>query len=82
MAMNKRIGIVGAGPGGLATAVLLAHRGFDVDIFEKEPVIGGRNARLVIGDFVFDTGPTMLVLPSILEEIVAETAVKSFSHEC
>ena len=37
----KKVIVVGAGPGGLTSAMILAHRGFDVTVFEKEPVVGG-----------------------------------------
>ena len=49
--MKKRIVIVGSGPGGLTSAMMLAHRGYDVTLVEKEPVVGGRNAALQAGDF-------------------------------
>ncbi|MEM3342476.1 MAG: NAD(P)-binding protein [Thermoplasmata archaeon] len=56
--------IVGAGPGGLTAGMILANRGFDVDIFEKDGTVGGRNKPLFIdsnkGRFTFDTGPTFL----------------------
>jgi phytoene desaturase len=43
---RPRVAVVGAGPGGLATATLLAARGLDVAVFEKQPRIGGRTRRL------------------------------------
>ncbi|MFC1608125.1 phytoene desaturase family protein [Candidatus Latescibacterota bacterium] len=71
--MKKHVIVVGAGPGGLTSAMILAHRGFDVTIFEKAPVVGGRNAPLTIGDFTFDTGPTFLMMSYILKEMFEET---------
>lgn len=38
--------IIGAGPGGLASAMLLAASGAKVKIFERSPVIGGRTSRI------------------------------------
>jgi NADPH-dependent 2,4-dienoyl-CoA reductase/sulfur reductase-like enzyme len=35
----------------LAAAMSLAHRGFKVTVFEKAPVIGGRNAEVTLGDY-------------------------------
>jgi len=68
--MNKKnIIVVGAGPGGLASAMLLAHRGFKVTVFEKAEQVGGRNAEIKLGDYRFDTGPTFLIMPFILREI-------------
>jgi len=58
---KEKIGIVGAGPGGLTCAMLLAHKGFDVTVLEKEEKVGGRSASLNIGDFKFDIGPTFLM---------------------
>ncbi len=61
--------IVGAGPGGLASAMLLAHSGVDVTVLEKADVIGGRT-RLVHKDgFTFDRGPTFFHYPEVIEEI-------------
>ena len=71
--MKKRIVIIGAGPGGLTSAMILAHRGFDVTVFEKQSTVGGRNAPLYLGDFRFDTGPTFLMMSYILKEMFEAT---------
>ncbi|MFM9956837.1 MAG: phytoene desaturase family protein [Phycisphaerales bacterium] len=67
------IAIVGAGPGGLSAAMLLAGRGVDVTIYESQPVIGGRTSRISLShhgdDFHFDRGPTFFLMPYVLEEI-------------
>lgn len=67
--IQKHIAIVGAGPGGLSSAIILANRGFKVSVYEKESEAGGRNAPIRIGDYTFDTGPTFLMMTFILEEI-------------
>lgn len=67
--MNKKVVIVGAGPGGLSAGMILASRGYQVEIFEKNKVVGGRSAALRLGDFTFDTGPTFLMMPQLLEDI-------------
>ncbi|MGB5391001.1 MAG: NAD(P)-binding protein, partial [Thermoanaerobaculia bacterium] len=36
----KKVVIVGAGPGGLANAMLLAQAGFDVEVLEKQAHVG------------------------------------------
>jgi phytoene desaturase len=69
---QKHIVVVGAGPGGLTTAMLLAHRGFKVTVFEKEPRVGGRNATIVSNGYKFDTGPTFLMMKFILDEVFEE----------
>lgn len=77
MEMKKKIAVIGAGPGGLSAGMILAHRGFDVTIFEKEATVGGRNAPVKIGDFRFDTGPTFLMMKFILDEMFEEIGKKS-----
>lgn len=66
---SPKIAIVGAGPGGLAAAVLLAGRGLDVTIYESQPEIGGRTGRVAMGDFSADLGPTFFLMPYVLQEI-------------
>ena len=70
---EANIGIIGAGPGGLAAGMLLADAGFEVTIFEAEEEVGGRNGRMELGDYTFDIGPTFFMMPFILEEIFAAT---------
>ena len=38
---GRRIAVVGAGPAGLEAAIVMAERGFEVTVFEKEPAVGG-----------------------------------------
>lgn len=73
---KKRIIIVGAGPGGLTSAMILAHRGFEVTVFEKEEEVGGRNAPIRLDGYTFDTGPTFLMMNYILKEMFEETGRK------
>ncbi|WP_018971030.1 phytoene desaturase family protein [Rubritalea marina] len=71
--MKKKIIIIGAGPGGLTSGMLLASRGYDVTILEKSSVVGGRNAPIQAGGYTFDTGPTFLHQKFTLDEVFAET---------
>ena len=61
--------IIGAGPGGLSSAMILANRGYRVTVFELENETGGRNRSLHLGDYTFDRGPTFLMMDFILREI-------------
>ncbi len=67
--MVKRVNIIGAGPGGLASAMLLARAGADVHVFERQPHVGGRTSTLEMDGFRFDLGPTFFMYPRILEEL-------------
>lgn len=69
---SGRIGVIGGGLGGLASACTLSARGYDVVLFEKNPWLGGKAAVLLEGGFRFDMGPTILLMPSVLERIFAE----------
>ncbi|MEM7577439.1 MAG: phytoene desaturase family protein [Planctomycetota bacterium] len=75
--MTKRVVIVGAGPGGLSSAMLLAKAGLDVTVVERRGRVGGRTSTLfgqadgVQGEFKFDLGPTFFLYPRILEELFA-----------
>lgn len=69
---STHVVIVGAGPGGLTSAMILTHRGYRVTVFEKDDRVGGRNQTLQLGDYVFDTGPTFLMMTFILREVFRE----------
>ncbi|MDQ6656474.1 MAG: phytoene desaturase family protein [Verrucomicrobiota bacterium] len=62
--------IVGAGPGGLAAAILLAAAGIRVRILERLPIVGGRTSTIEADGFRFDLGPTFFLYPRVLEEIM------------
>lgn len=72
---KRRIAVIGAGPGGLAAAMLLAQTDASVTVFERLDHVGGRsatiNARSSTGTFTFDTGPTFFLYPRVLAEIFA-----------
>ena len=67
--MAKRVIIIGAGPGGLATAMLLAKAGLEVTVIESQPRVGGRTSAIEGDGYRFDLGPTFFLYPQILEEI-------------
>lgn len=66
---KKKVVIVGAGPGGLATAMQLAKAGCDVTVLESQPRVGGRTSAIEIDEFRFDCGPTFFLYPRVLAEI-------------
>ena len=63
--------IVGAGPGGLAAAMLLAKSGVKVTVVEKRGGVGGRTSTIEQEGFKFDVGPTFFLYPQMLKEIFA-----------
>jgi len=71
-----RIAVIGSGLGGLAAAATLAARGYEVEVFEKNPWLGGKAAQLEGEGFRFDMGPTILIRPSVLRRIFSEAGRK------
>jgi phytoene desaturase len=67
--MSQNVVIVGAGPGGLASAILLASAGQRVTLLERRGQVGGRSSALEMDGFRFDTGATFFLYPRILQEI-------------
>lgn len=63
--------VIGAGPGGLASAMLLASAGFGVRLLERESTVGGRTSSVRQDGFTFDRGPTFFLFPEVLESIFA-----------
>ncbi len=74
--MSQRVIIIGAGPGGLATAMRLASQGYQVDLYEAEDRVGGRMRGFNSGPYAFDTGPTILQVPRVYEELFAESGLR------
>ena len=68
---ERKVVIVGAGPGGLAAAMLLAKSGVQVTVVEKRGQVGGRTSTLEQDGFKFDVGPTFFLYPRVLREIFA-----------
>ena len=65
---TDRVVVVGAGLGGLSAALRLAGAGRDVTVVEREDVPGGRAGRLEVDGYSFDTGPTVLTMPELIED--------------
>jgi phytoene desaturase len=65
---SRRVVVIGAGLGGLAAACHLAGRGNDVTVIEAAAVPGGRAGIRCESGYRFDTGPTVLTMPHLVEE--------------
>jgi phytoene desaturase len=72
--------VIGAGLGGLATAARLARAGYQVTVFEKSAVPGGRCGRLQSGDYRFDTGATLYLMPYVFEELFTHLGTDVARH--
>jgi phytoene desaturase len=65
--------VVGAGLGGLSAACHLVGRGHDVTVIEASDAPGGRAGTLALGGYRFDTGPTVLTMPHLVERALNAT---------
>ncbi|HOM17127.1 MAG TPA: phytoene desaturase family protein [Thermoguttaceae bacterium] len=66
---KPQIVVLGAGPGGLASAMVLAKAGLPVTVLERLHRVGGRCSRIERDGFVFDRGPTFLHYPCALRTL-------------
>lgn len=67
-----KISVIGAGLGGLASACLLAEKGHDVTVFEKNSRPGGKISQVETGEYRFDTGPSLLTIPWVVDRLFEE----------
>ncbi|MFD1019194.1 phytoene desaturase family protein [Thalassobacillus hwangdonensis] len=68
--MNKKKALViGAGLAGMSAAIRLSGDGYDVTVLEKNSNIGGKLNRRGGKGFTFDTGPSILTMPWVLEQL-------------
>lgn len=70
--MSARIAIIGAGIGGLVSAALLAARGAQVIVLEKESWVGGKARRVAVDGAEIDGGPTVFTLRDVFDEVFAQ----------
>jgi phytoene desaturase len=72
---RDRVVVIGAGLGGLAAACRLAGAGHAVTVLERAAGPGGRAGRLQLGEYTFDTGPTVLTMSGLLADTFAAAGV-------
>ena len=74
--------IIGSGLGGLLSAARLSKAGYEVEIFERLPIIGGRFTNIPYNGFQLSTGALHMIphgpagpLSQVLEEVGAEVEI-------
>ncbi|MGL5318614.1 MAG: phytoene desaturase family protein [Bacteroidales bacterium] len=70
--MSKSVTIIGAGLGGLTTALRLSRQGYKVRVIEKNNQAGGRLNLITDGNFRFDMGPTFFSMSYEFEELARD----------
>ncbi|WP_299706461.1 1-hydroxycarotenoid 3,4-desaturase CrtD [uncultured Pontibacter sp.] len=61
--------IIGSGIGGIATAIRLAVKGYDVTMFEANASFGGKMHQFDLQGYRFDAGPSLFTLPHLVDEL-------------
>ena len=69
VAGGRSVLVVGAGIGGLAAAIRLAHAGYRVTVVERHDAPGGRAGIWRSAGFTFDTGPSMVMMPECWDRL-------------
>jgi len=74
--MSKSIIVIGAGIGGLTTAIRLQHAGYIVTVLEKNPRVGGKMYELKDNGFRWDTGPSVITMRHVFEDLFESVSKK------
>lgn len=61
--------IIGSGIGGLTAACLFSKDGHDVTVIEQNSTVGGKLNQIESDGYRFDTGPSLLTMPFVLERL-------------
>ena len=69
---EQRVVVVGAGVGGLVSALLLAHQGLQVTVVEAAAMPGGKMRQLQVDGVAIDAGPTVFTMRWVFDELLAE----------
>jgi phytoene desaturase len=72
-AAKERVAVIGAGMGGMCTAARLSKAGYEVTVFESSDRHGGKCRTEWIGNYAFDTGPSLLTLPAVYRDFFQRT---------
>ncbi len=74
-AQADRVVVVGAGIGGLCSAIALAGAGFDVTVLEREGYPGGKMRAVEAGGMPVDSGPTVFTMKWVFDALFARAGL-------
>jgi phytoene desaturase len=77
--MKKAI-IIGAGIGGIASAIRLQNKGYAVQVLEKNEYPGGKLTQFRGNGFRFDAGPSLFTMPNLVTELFELSGKKSTDY--
>jgi len=70
--LQRKVSVIGSGIAGLAAAIRLAIRGYEVDVFERNEYPGGKLSLIEKDGYRFDAGPSLFTQPQYLEQLFHE----------
>lgn len=79
-----KIGIIGAGIGGIGAAIRLACKGHEVTVFEANTYVGGKLSEFSLKGYRFDAGPSLFTMPQYVEELfnlAGENPTQHFDYQ-
>jgi phytoene desaturase len=69
VANHQKAIIIGAGIAGIAAAIRLKAKGYDVTVFERNAYPGGKLSEITGQGFRFDAGPSLFTMPQYVDEL-------------
>lgn len=67
--MKNKVVIIGAGIAGIATAIRLTAKGYQVEVFEANAYPGGKLSAFSLEEYRFDAGPSLFTMPHYVDEL-------------
>ncbi len=72
--------IIGSGIAGLASSIHLARKGYKVRIMEQSPSYGGKLNTIILGNYRFDSGPSLFTMPHFVTELLDPDLIQKFEY--
>jgi phytoene desaturase len=69
MKVKKNAIVVGSGIAGIASALRLKAKGYNVQVFEANSYLGGKLTTIQLGAYRFDAGPSLFTMPHFIDEL-------------
>ena len=72
--------VIGSGIAGIAAAIRLSVKGYQVLVLEKNSYPGGKLSEINLGNYRFDAGPSLFTMPSFVEELFELASKKTSDY--